>query len=525
MLNISKWKYLFVALVCFVSAMYALPNVMTENMREWVEKEGHDFIPNKTVNLGLDLRGGAHLLMEVAIGDVMDRRLSSVEADLRRSLRKNAIRYSGLKAEKGVIKVTIRSEDKLDAARKILRNIDSSMNLEGDGTQFTLSYSQVARTKIVKETMEQTIEVIRRRVDATGTKEPTIQRQGDDRVIVQLPGLSDPKEILSLLEQTALLEFRMVDTTVTQSQIQSGRLPSSSELLPHRDEENGGLVAVKREVMVSGANLTSATQSFNQNNSPIVSFSFDSVGARKFCNVTRDNIGKPFAVVLDNKVISAPVIRSAICAGNGMIEGGFTIKSANELAVLLRAGALPAKLTVLEERTVGPGLGQDAIEAGEEAAVLGLLLVLGFMTLSYGRFGIYANIALLCNITMIFAALSLLGATLTLPGIAGIVLTIGMAVDANVLIFERIREEFKNGKGVFASVESGYANALSAIVDANVTTLIAALLLYSFGSGPVKGFAVTLGIGVLTSLFAAIMITRLIVVNYVRRKRPTTLNI
>lgn len=527
MLNISKWKYAMVILVCLLGIAYTAPNLATPEMRNWLETEAPDFMPKKTVNLGLDLQGGAHLLMEVAIEEVIDRRLETVEGDVRRTLRKERIVYRGLGAEGGVVHVNIRDAEQVEEAVKLLKKIDNSLQIVAEGSALTLSYSDQVRQQIVRDTMGQTIEVIRRRVDGTGTKEPTIQRQGDDRVIIQLPGLNDPKQILELLEQTALLEFRMVDETISPEQVRTGRVPSTVELLAYADDEEGGrgVLPVRREVMVSGANLTTAYQSFNQNNRPVVAFSFDSIGAKRFCTATSENINKPFAVVLDNKVISAPNIRSAICGGSGIIEGGFTVHSAEQLAVLLRAGALPAKLTVLEERTVGPGLGQDAIEAGEKAALLGLVLVLGFMAVSYGRFGIYANIALMINICLIFASLSVLQATLTLPGIAGIVLTIGMAVDANVLIFERIREEYRNGRGVFASVESGYSNALSAIVDANITTLIAALILYSFGSGPVKGFAVTLGIGVLTSLFSAIMVTRLIVASYIRNKRPKTITI
>lgn len=372
--------------------------------------------------------------------------------------------------------------------------------------------------------MQQSIEIVRRRIDELGTTEPVIQQQGTDRILVQVPGLDDPQRLKELLGQTAKMNFRLVSNAMSGQQALASRtVPSGTEILYTADEPRAP-VLVERRIMVGGDRLVDAQPGFDQRNGqPVVNFRFDSSGARQFGEVTRNNVGRPFAIVLDDKVISAPRINEPIMGGSGQISGSFTVQAANDLAILLRAGALPAPLNVLEERTVGPGLGADSIRAGEIAAVIGSVAVVVFMIASYGFFGLLANIALFLNVAMIFAALSILQATLTLPGIAGIVLTIGMAVDANVLIYERIREEIAAGKGPIPAIEAGYNRALSSILDANITTLISAAILFQMGSGPVRGFAVTLGIGIITSVFTAFTVNRLMVSVWLRRRRPKTL--
>ena len=373
-------------------------------------------------------------------------------------------------------------------------------------------------------TVEQSIEIIRRRLDPDGTKEPIIQRQGLERILVQLPGVDNPERVKRLLGRTARLTFQLVDTrTTAQEARQSGRVPPGSVLLEGAKPEDPSFV-VERRVMVSGDMLDQASASFDQQSRPAVTFQLNALGGKKFGRVTGENIGRPFAIVLDGKVVSAPVIQSQIFT-NGQITGNFSVEETQELSLILRAGALPAPLIVLEERSVGPGLGADSIAAGKIAAIVGMVLVIVYMFVSYGLFGLFADIALCVNIILILAALSALQATLTLPGIAGIVLTMGMAVDANVLIFERIREEVKAGRSVRAAIEAGYDRAISTIIDSNLTTLFAALFLFIFGSGPIKGFAVTLSLGIITSMFTAILVTRLIITLYVNRTRPKLLSL
>ena len=370
--------------------------------------------------------------------------------------------------------------------------------------------------------MEQAIEIIRRRLDPDGTKEPVIQRQGVDRILVQVPGIDDPERVKALLGRTARLTFQLVDMRITGAEAKSsGRVPPGSVLLESASNDGQSYVVEKR-VMVSGDMLETASAGFDQNNSPAINFSLNSIGAKKFATVTGSNIGRPFAIILDNEVVSAPTIRAQIFA-NGQITGDFSIQESNDLALVLRAGALPAPLTVLEERSIGPGLGADSIAAGQIAAIVGIILVIFYIVLSYGIYGAMASAGLLVNLMLILGALSLIQATLTLPGIAGIVLTMGMAVDSNVLIFERIREELRRGRGVRDAIKAGYSRAISTIMDANLTTLIASILLYIFGSGPVRGFSVTLGIGIITSLFTAILFTRFLIVLWINAKKPKTL--
>ena len=375
--------------------------------------------------------------------------------------------------------------------------------------------------------VQQSIEIVRRRVDETGTREPTIQRQGDDRILVQLPGLDDPERIKRLLGKTAKMTFHLIDNRNSVEAAKAGRMPPGSRLLSSDDVDSNGqsrMYLIRKRIMVSGDTLIDSQPSTDgRTNEPVVTFRFDTAGAKRFGLATSKNVGKLFAIVLDGKVISAPVIREPILGGSGQISGSFTFQSAQDLALLLRAGALPAPLTILEERSVGPGLGADSIAAGKIASILGMIAVLVFMAAAYGLFGFMADVALVVNMVLILGVLSFLQATLTLPGIAGIVLTIGMAVDANVLVFERIREEVRSGRTPISAVDTGYSRAFTTIMDANLTTLIAALLLYVFGSGPVRGFAVTLSIGIVTSMFTAIMLTRLLVVTWLRRTKPKVL--
>lgn len=517
MLQFSLWKKCLVVAVAALAVLYALPNLMRDDTRT-----APSWLPGKAINLGLDLQGGSHLLLRVDINAVERERLDDLAENVRRDLRESRIKFSGLRATQDSVTLQIRDTTKLDAAATELAALGQDFVVTPDGAQFTIGFTEAGRIAMQTRAVEQSIEIIRRRLDPEGTKEPIIQRQGQDRVLVQLPGVDDPEAVKRLLGRTAKLTFQLVDMRMTASEARErGRTPPGSVLMDSANGD-GRAYLIEKRVMVSGEMLDTASATFDQNNRPAVSFVLNAAGAKRFGKVTGDNIGRPFAIILDGKVVSAPTIQSQIF-GNGQITGDFSVAETNELALVLRAGALPAPLIVMEERSIGPGLGADSIAAGEIAALVGLLLVIIYMLLSYGLFGVFADLALGVNIVLIVAALSALQATLTLPGIAGIVLTIGMAVDANVLIFERIREELANGRSVIAAIDSGYQRALATIIDSNLTTLFAVLFLYIFGSGPIKGFAVTLGIGIATSLFSAVMVTRMFIALWVARKRPKTL--
>jgi preprotein translocase subunit SecD len=523
MLQFSPWKTTIVLLVCLLGLIYAAPNVMTADF----SRDVPNFAPGKKVSLGLDLQGGSYLLLKVELDVVIEERLESITAAIRQDLRKEKIGYKGLGVDNGSVRLTIRKLEDVERARDIIRGLDPQTVVEIDDTgSASITLTEQATIDARSAAVQQSIEIVRRRIDETGVREPTIQRQGDDRILLQLPGVDDPDRIKALLGQTAKMTFRLVDITASLANALAGRVPPGAQLLEAANAGPGeqSHYVVKRRVMVSGEDLVDSQPSF-QDGQPVVSFRFNTKGAKLFGTATSENVGRPFAIVLDNKVISAPVIRDAILGGTGIISGSFTVRTAGDLALLLRAGALPAPLVVLEERTVGPGLGADSIEAGKIASIIGLLLVVGFMVVAYGLFGVFANIALFFNITLLLGALSALQATLTLPGIAGIVLTVGMAVDANVLIFERIREEVRLGRTPMSAIDSGYRRALTTIIDSNLTTLFAAIFLFSFGSGPIKGFAVTLAIGILTSMFTAIMVTRFLVVLWLRRRRPSVVPI
>ena len=522
MVYFEKWKIVLILVICVLGFAYVAPNLLSRQAAESLPT----WLPHKQIDLGLDLQGGAHLLLEVKVSEAIKDRLLALVDETRVALRKARIGYTGLGRTAAGITVNIRKDEDLDRARQLLRQIDRGADLADDGKRLTLTLTEQTLRARRAAAVQQSIEVVRRRIDETGLREPNIQSQGSDRILVQLPGVKDPERIKRLLGKTAKMNFRLVDQSIPGADLHTSRAPPGSEILPSDNEvDRFGrplLHLVRKRVMVAGESLEDAQATIDQGR-PVVSFRFDAVGARKFGSVTQRNVGKPFAIVLDKKVISAPVIREPILGGSGIISGRFTTAAARDLALLLRTGALPVPLTVLEERTVGPGLGADSIRAGKLASVLALIAVVVFMALSYGRFGLMADAALLLNLILIGAALSVLQATLTLPGIAGIVLTIGMAVDANVLIFERIREEERAGRTPISAVDAGYRRALKTIIDANITTLIAAILLYMYGSGPVRGFAVTLAIGLVTSMFSAIMVTRLMVVTWLRRVRPQVL--
>ena len=539
MLHFQTWKLVLVLGIVIAGILYALPNVFPRATIDRVPS----WLPHKQVNLGLDLQGGAHLLYQLDEKEMTDDWLSTIRGDVRETLRRTRIGYTDLSQDvtARAVSVKIRDAAELDKAYQELRKLaapvggnvfsgfsgyDLDVATKDDTVVLTVTDAGLAHR--MSSAIQASIETIRRRVDAFGTTEPSIQREGRSRVLVQVPGISDVERLKTLIGETGKLEFKLVDPSANPEQIaQSKVVPPGDELLygnPPSGAPQGSPqipYVLKNQVLVTGQNLVDAQPNFDQRTGePVVTFRFDAAGATRFGKVTSENVGLPFAIILDNKVISAPVIREPILGGTGQISGHFSVQEANDLAVLLRSGALPAKLTVIEERTVGASLGADSIEAGKKAALMGLALVMIFMLAGYGLFGLFANLALIINIALIFAVLSLMGATLTLPGIAGIVLTIGIAVDANVLINERIREEVRTGKSPFAAVDAGYSRALITIIDSNVTTLIAVLVLFWLGSGPVRGFAVTLTVGVIASMFTAVTVTRLMVAYWLRWTRP-----
>jgi len=527
MLKFETWKVTLILGLCVLGLAFSAPNLLDRATADSLP----GWLPNKQVNLGLDLQGGSHLLLEVGVNVVINERLDSLVDAIRKELRSSHIRYSGLGRVRGGVTVTLKDPKTAQETYDKIRALETGYetNLSDTGLVTIKMLEKTRRDRSIAA-VEQSIEIVRRRIDETGVREPTIVRQGEDRILVQVPGLDDPERLKRLLGKTAKLTFHLLDDKASFSDALAGRIPPGTMFLPSQDEVDSvgqpRRYLVKKRVVVSGDTLIDATPGFDsRDNRPVVNFRFDSVGAKRFGDVTMKNVNKPFAIVLDGKVLSAPVIREPILGGAGQISGNFSLAEASDLALLLRAGALPAPLTVLEERSVGPGLGADSISAGKTASIIGLVAVVLFMALYYGRLGLYADVALILNMVIITALLSLLQATLTLPGIAGIVLTIGMAVDANVLVFERIREELKAGRKVMSAVDAGYKRALVTIIDANVTTLIAAVFLFAFGSGPVQGFAVTLAIGIISSMFTAIWVTRLLVARWLRRTRPTTLEI
>lgn len=534
MLYFSRWKTTLILISVFAGMMFALPNFLSESTVAKVPS----WLPSKQINLGLDLQGGVHLLIQVDRESLVKERVATIQDDVRRIMRGDRqIRYRMNTSVKNAIELRLREATDVDKAKTLLREITQPVASGGFGQQsitevalsepsdgvlrFTLTEQGINHG--LSSAVTQSIEVIRKRIDEFGTTEPVVQRQGTDRILVEVPGVDDPQRLKDLIGTTAKLSFHLVSTEMSAADALATRAPAGT-IIMYDDSDPPIPELLQTTSLVKGENLVDAQPGFDQrNNEPIVTFRFDSKGGARFCQVSTANIGRRFAIVLDKTVITAPVIQSAICGGTGQISGNFSVEGANNLSVLLRAGALPAELVFVEERTVGPSLGADSIAQGKIASMIGAALVLVFMILAYGFLGILANIALFANIALILGLLSIIGATLTLPGIAGIVLTMGMAVDANVLIFERIREERRGGRSLIQAIDAGFRQALSTIVDANITTLIAALILFYLGSGPVQGFAVTLAIGIMTTVFTAYTMTRLLVATWVKVKKPKEL--
>lgn len=529
MLDFPRWKVWAIALTVLAGIVFTLPNLLTEEQAAALPKG----VPSQQLNLGLDLRGGSHILLEADPADVRKARLETLEETVRQELRGaegGPIPYQDLSVRDGAVSFTVRNAQDVDRAVETMRavsrpvgQLSAQRDIEvalADSTRVSVRPSAAGLADETDKAMAQAVEVIRRRIDELGTREPTIIRQGDTRIVVQVPGLQNPEALKALLGKTAKLEFKLVDVDADPAMAAEGRAPAGSQVVPNA--EGGGSIVVKRRALITGDQLIDSQPSY-QDGIPVVSFRFDSVGGKRFAKATQENVGKPFAIILDGQVISAPRINEPILGGSGIIQGNFTTQTANELAILLRSGKLPVELKVIEERTVGPDLGADSIRAGAIASVLATLFVALFMVVTYGRFGVYSVVALFLNALLVFAVMSALGATLTLPGIAGFVLTIGAAVDANVLINERIREELRKGRAVVASIETGYKEASRTIFDANVTNVIAAVIMFWFGSGPIKGFAVVLTIGIVTSVFTAVTVTRLLVSWWLAAKRPQAL--
>ena len=530
MLGFPTWKVWAIVATLVLGIIFALPNfIPAATLRQFPAG-----VPTGTLNLGLDLRGGSYIMLEAAVEDVRKQKLDGLEEIARSELADasgGGVKFRDLGLTGNAVALTVIDPTQLDRAVETLRKVTRPVgNLSGqrdvevavvDGNRVTLTPTDAGLVAATNSAMEQEVEVIRRRIDELGTREPTIVRQGDNRIVVQVPGLQDPSALKALIGKTAKLEFKLVDVDADPASVAAGRAPPGSQILPYADQP--GTVAVKRRVMISGDQLTNAQGTNDENGRPAVSFQFDSTGGRRFAKATQENVGKPFAIILDNKVISAPTINTPILGGSGIITGNYTTASANQFAILLRSGKLPVELKVIEERTVGPDLGADSIRAGSLAAGTAVVAVALLMIVTYGRFGVYSVIALILNMFLIVGVMSVVGATLTLPGIAGLVLTIGAAVDANVLINERIREEARKGRGVVQSVEVGFRDATRTIWDANSLNIIVAIIMFLFGSGPIKGFAVVLSIGIATSVFTAVTVVRLMVSRWLTSARPKAL--
>jgi preprotein translocase subunit SecD len=554
MLNLPRWQTIVIIAITVLSGLFALPNLLPQSL---LNELPHWYAQNR-IGLGLDLRGGAHFLLEADLRSVLTERLTNLSDSVRAELRKQQVAFKDVNVEPGrALIVTLRDEAQRQKAVEAIRTLDPTLVMSGSGDTIRLAYSDVELTRRKKEVIDQSIEILRRRVDETGTLEPTITRQGDERILLQVPGIKDTTDLKRKINQTAKLTFHLVNEDVAAAGANiPATIPPTTFLVPTREgmqelrrtnpkawediqASNPRMspeqicrrfqpqcLPVLKRVVVGGEDLDDSKATFEQQQGgrPIISFTFNSAGGRAFCAATRANIGKRLAIQLDGEIISAPVVQSAICGGSGIITGTFTAQQTQEQALLLRSGALPATLTIIQESTVGADLGADAIRAGTVAAVVGTVLVALVMFVAYGPvFGGFANLAMLVNLLMVFAGMSILGASLTLPGMAGLVLTVGMAVDSNVLIYERVREEKALGRSAFSSIATGYERAMSAIIDANLTTLIAAVLLFGFGSGPIRGFATTLSLGLLTSMFSSTIFTRMLLAVWVRWRRPTEL--
>jgi protein-export membrane protein SecD len=530
MLQFSKWKIIAVGLICLLGLLAAIPNFMSQSRLDSLP----DVMPKNQLKLGLDLRGGAHLLLEMDGNDLRKDWQTTIRGDVRKQLRDAKIGFKAIGATPAGVQIRlVKSEERDKAVTELKKLVQPIGNvLLGNSTDDIEVMTGTEPDVIIVRPTEQgfqerlsqasgaSIETVRRRVDAMGTTEPNIVRQGVDRILVQVPGLDDTKQLKALIGQTAKLTFHEVHPTISAEEARQTRVPLGFKIYDFADEEEGADILLREIPIVQGDDLVDAQPGFDQRtNEPIISFRFNQSGARRFGAFTQDHVQQPFAIVLDKKVLSAPVIREPILGGSGQISGNFTVDATNDLAIQLRSGALPTQLTIVEERTVGPSLGSDSIAAGRVAGIIGLSAVSVFMVLAYGLFGVFAVLAVLINLILIVGVMSTLGATLTLPGIAGLVLTVGMAVDANVLIFERIREELRNGKTSIAAIEGGFSKAFATILDSNLTTLIAAVVMFWLGSGPVRGFAVTLSLGIFATVFTAFTVTRLLVWYWVSRQK------
>jgi len=529
MLDFPRWKVWLISLTILLGIFFAIPSLLPAQARE----KWPSWLPKETISLGLDLAGGSQLLLEADAADAQKQRLQAMEDTVTTELRRAPrVEIGDISTAGGRLSFMVRDPTRLDTAVERLRALTQPVGLTGnrdwevqvvDSTRIVLTPTASGSARALKDAMTVARDVVRRRIDPQGTKEITVINQGERRILVQVPGVEDPEALKQLIGQTARLEFKLVDLTADPNQVQAGRAPAGSQVLPMAD--GTGAIAVKRRVMVSGDQLVDAKQSFDQDGRPVVSITFNTAGARRFGRVTQENVNKPFAIILDDKVLSAPNINEPILGGQAQISGNFTVESANQLAVSLASGKLPVKLNVIEERTVGPDLGKDSIRKGVIASVVATLVVILFMLITYGRFGIYTTYGLIVNALLILGIMAIFNASLTLPGIAGFVLTIGAAVDANVLINERIREEQRRGRRILDAIDTGYKEASTAIFDANITNVIAAALMWYFGSGPIRGFAVVLMIGIVTSVFTAVNFTRMLVALWVRRTRPRELHI
>jgi len=531
MLEFPRWKVWLIGIVVAVGVLLSIPSLIAPTV---LASHWPGWLPNYKINLGLDLAGGSHLLYEADATDMQKQRLQTMQDSVETELRRDPqIQVGDTSTTGGRLSFLVRDPTQVDAAVERMRNLTKPVALTGtrdwdvqvvDSTRIVLTPTLNGTTEAMKNAMTTARDVVRRRIDAGGTKEVTVVTEGNNRILVEVPGTSNPDELKKLIGQTARLEFKLVDLSANPADVKAGRAPPGSEIAPLAD--GTGAIAVKRRVMVSGEQISKAQQSFDQDGRPDINLIFDSAGARRFGRTTQENVGKPFAIILDGKVLSFPTIEGPILGGNAQITGGnFTVQSANELAISLQSGRLPVKLVPIEERSIGPDLGKDSIRKGGIASIVSIVGVVIFMLVTYGRFGVYANIALLVNAFLILGVMAMFNATLTLPGIAGFILTIGAAVDANVLINERIREEIRRGRRMIDAVETGYREAMRAIFDANVTHVISASIMAYFGSGPVRGFAVVLLIGVVTSVFTAVYFTRMLVALWIRRARPRMLHI
>jgi preprotein translocase subunit SecD len=530
MLEFPRWKVWLVTFVVALGVLFSIPSLIAGTP---VAGSWPNWLPQYRISLGLDLAGGSHLLLEADARDALKQRLQSMEDSVSTELRRDPrIEVGDISTAGGRLSFMVRDPTQVDAAVERMRNLTKPVQLTGnrdwdvqvvDSTRIVMTPTADGTARALKDAMGVARDVVRRRIDPGGTKEITVITEGGNRILVEVPGVEDPEALKKLIGQTARLEFKLVDLSANPQDVQQGRAPPGSQVLPMAD--GSGFMAVKRRVMVSGEQISRANQGFDQDGRPNIELTFDSTGARRFGRTTQENVGKPFAIILDDRILSAPNINEPILGGRASITGSFTVESANDLAVSLASGKLPVKLNVIEERTVSAELGQDSIHKGAIASIVGIIGVIAFMLVTYGRFGVYANIALLVNAFLILGIMAIFNATLTLPGIAGFVLTIGAAVDANVLINERIREEVRRGRRLIDAVETGYHEAFRAIFDANVTHVISAGIMAYFGSGPVRGFAVVLLIGVVTSVFTAVYFTRMLVALWIRRTRPRELHI